>query len=147
VHATLEHLGIRATDAELNALNIYFEGHYRATVDEGPIVIATLGSDAVDHDKIKDWAAKVDARAPELIALGLFGPASSGGNARFGWLVGETLRGIREAALEGRKALDDMDATGASAGADPELRGAFEEAIDETLTLVDRTAARARQLA
>jgi transcriptional regulator with XRE-family HTH domain len=145
-HKTLAHLGIEATDAELNALNTYLESSYRTPVDNSLRVIASWASDNVDHDKIKDWAAKVEASAPDLIALDLFAQAKPGGeNVRFAWFVSFALDDIREAALRGRKNLDHMDATGASAGADPESRAALEEAIDEALRAVDRASARARQ--
>lgn len=133
----LADLGIEATDTELNALNIHLEGRARQRVEGGPTAIATLASDNVDNEKVMGWVDAVEDAFPDWIARKRFKLASGNEATQFETLVDITLERIKRAALEGRRALDDIGASDASAGIDPELHVAYEGLINESLNLVE----------
>jgi len=69
----LREIGIEATDAELNALNILLENRARQRVEgEGPIALPTLPRDNVDAEKVFSWIKPVEDALPYWIAVGRF---------------------------------------------------------------------------
>jgi transcriptional regulator with XRE-family HTH domain len=71
-HEMLAELGIEATDAELNALNIYLEGRARSRVDAGPVSFVSLERDNIDAEKVMGWTPAVEDALSNWIALGRF---------------------------------------------------------------------------
>jgi transcriptional regulator with XRE-family HTH domain len=76
-HEMLAELGIEATDAELNSLNIYIENRWRNRVEGAPSAIVSLARDEVDHEKIARWSEAVEDALHYWIAEGRFGIVAS----------------------------------------------------------------------
>jgi transcriptional regulator with XRE-family HTH domain len=71
-HEMLSEIGIEATDAELDSLNIYIENRWRNRVEGAPSAIVSLARDEVDHEKIARWANAVEDALHYWIAAGRF---------------------------------------------------------------------------
>lgn len=89
----LAELGIEATNAELNALNIYLEGRARQRVEGGPTAIPSLARDNVDVEKVAGWAPVVEDALSYWITTGRF-------NLVPGAVSGEETEAVRRHARE-----------------------------------------------